>query len=217
MTTTDFETHPIGTGKRLAELEGLAFARRRTEYTCPVTDEDAEAAREAFCGHPGPEWASVPPGIRDRWRRVAEAVRDRLSGREMLAEPTYHDGYETGRRDEAQARAAVRDEPQPIDSADVRAPWERIPLNSTLSPERRIRLIIEDEAGDGWDGAYASEFACSETATVALYARPDPDAPIVGAIARVIASGAGARAVLDALRAAGYVIEPAPKAGELRA
>ena len=27
---TDFETHPIGTGKRLAELEGLAFARRRT-------------------------------------------------------------------------------------------------------------------------------------------------------------------------------------------
>ena len=30
--TTDFETHAIGTSKRLAELEGLAFARRRTEY-----------------------------------------------------------------------------------------------------------------------------------------------------------------------------------------
>ena len=58
-------------------------------------------------------------------------------------------------------------------SADV---WERIPLNSTLTPGRRIRLVIEDEAGDGWDGQYPNKFAWSETAAVALHAQPEPQA-----------------------------------------
>lgn len=107
--TTNFETHPIGTGKRLAELEGLAFARRRT---VPTTDEDAEAARAAYHAPvcPWPSWGNLDEVFRVPWRRVAEAVRDRLSGREMVASPTYEEGYEAGRRDEAQARAAVRDE-----------------------------------------------------------------------------------------------------------
>ena len=83
----DFETHPAGTARRLAELEGLAFARRRTEYTCPVTDEDAAAARRAFTDGCSP-WGDAAPSIRARWRRAAEAVRDRLSGREMVAGPS---------------------------------------------------------------------------------------------------------------------------------
>ena len=74
MTADDFETHPIGTGKRLAELEGLAFARRR-ECGC-TTDEDAIAAYRAWLGHDLP-WADLSEAYRGPWRRVAEAMRDR--------------------------------------------------------------------------------------------------------------------------------------------
>ena len=90
--------------------------------------------------------------------------------------------------------------PQPINPADVRV-GDRVRLTIDgvvmMTPDRRID--ISDLVGLLDDQPY--------TEKVYLVDRPDPDAPLVGTIARVIASGAGARAVLDAIRAE-YVIEP---------
>ena len=194
--TNDFETHPVGTARRLAELEGLAFARRRTEYTCPVTDEDADAARRA-CYADCPPWDDAPTSARDVWRRVAEAVRDRLSGREMVA---------VARPD---TRPNTEDLPgallgQPIDPADLRPGDEFV-----CTYRYRVDIL-----GD-WDPSEKH----GQAIEYHLLDRPDPDVKLHAAIE----SAWDATDVFDAatfvaaLAAAGYVIEPRPTTGDLHA
>ena len=111
----------------------------------------------------------------------------------------YHD-QGLGYRTRCYASRTATPAPQLIDPADVRV-GDRVRLTIDgvvmMTPDRRID--ISDLVGLLDDQPY--------TEKVYLVDRPDPDAPLVGTIARVIASGAGARAVLDALRAE-YVIEP---------
>ena len=93
--------------------------------------------------------------------------------------------------------------PQPIDPADVRV-GDKVRAVATLSVTEVLSCAI---GGTMDDGAAIWLHTGDSGVTCYLLDRPDPDAPLVGAIARVIASGAGARALLDALRAE-YVIEP---------
>ena len=217
----DFETHPIGTGKRLAELEGLAFARRGAEYTRPVTDEDADAARRAFHADGCSPWGDATPSIRARWRRAAEAVRDRLSGREMVASPTYEEGYETGRRDEAQARAAVRDE-QPIVPRDVR-------VGDLLAITYLTVVTGQDDEYNISTDDYQRHNLHAYNASARLVCRPDPDVELVESLARAAKKFdaldatddwnyylKSARATLAALRKT-HTIEPRPTTGDLHA
>jgi hypothetical protein len=191
MMTTDFETHPIGTGKRLAELEGLAFARRRTEYTCPVTDEDAIAAYRAWLGIDLPDPRGIGEAEFARWRRVVEAIRDRLSGREMVAVA------------QPDTRPGTEDLPgallgQPIDPADLKPGDE-------FACTYRYRV---DSLGD-WDPSGKH----GQAIEYHLLDRPDPDAELHAAIEAAwdAADAFDAATFVAALRSAGYVIEPAPK------
>lgn len=153
----DFEAHPVGTARRLAELEGLAFARRRTEYACPVTDEDADAARRAYYADNCSPWDDAPTSARDVWRRVAEAVRDRLSGREMVA--VAHP--DTRPNTEGLPGALLG---QPIDLADLR-PGDVF--------EARQQQHVDAEG-------YR---VCTGAITYYLLDRPDPDAALIEAMA----------------------------------
>jgi hypothetical protein len=191
MMTNDFEAHPVGTGKRLAELEGLAFARRRTEYTCPVTDEDAAAARDAYHAHfcpPPPPWVDLDEAYRGPWRRVAEAIRDRLSGREMVA-----------------AHSAMC----PIDPADVRkGDRVRVVYSVTISTP-------PNENGKGWTGTDAGD------RSFYLLDRPDPDAERVAAVCQRLHFAHGVKASPEMLACTltelGFTIEPRPTTGDLHA
>ena len=214
--TTDFETHPVGTGRRLAELEGLAFARRRTECGC-TTDEDAIAAYRAWLGIDLPDPRGIGEAEFVRWRRVAEAVRDRLSGREMVASPTYEEGYETGRRDEAQARAAVRDE-QPIVPRDVR-------VGDLLAITYLTVVTGQDDEYNISTDDYQRHNLHAYNASARLVCRPDPDAELIEGVATAIAASLSgtedswrseARAALAKIRET-HTIEPRPTTGDLHA
>ena len=95
--------------------------------------------------------------------------------------------------------------PQPIDPADVRV-GDRVRIVTTW--EVSITEVHDIALGGKMDDDESVWIDTrDEDAAFYLVGRPDPDARIVEAIARAIAAGAGARAVLDALRAE-YAIEP---------
>ena len=178
---SDSETHPVGTGKRLAELEGLAFARRRTECGC-TTDEDAIAAYRAWLGIDLPDFRGIGEAEFVRWRRVAETMRDRLSGREMAAEDLPDTCPDT-----EDLRGALRG--QPIDPADVR-------VGDIYEMRNRCRRTAGGSLG--------------LSVTYYLLDRPDSDAELHAAIEAAWdgTHTLDAAAVVAALAAAGYTIEP---------
>ena len=185
----------------------LPSERLRRECGC-TTDEDAIAAYRAWLGIDLPDdFGGMGEAEFVRWRRVAEAIRDRLSGREMVASPTYEEGYETGRRDEAQARAAVRDEPRPIVPRDVRV--------GDLLAITYVTVVTgqDDEYNISTDDYQRHNLHAYNASARLVCRRPDPDAALHAAIEAAwdAADAFDAATFVAAIRSAGYVIEPAAK------
>ena len=140
----------------------------------------------------------IPPCPREDCRATIDHFHGLNTGDTYACERLH--GARCGRHEEGNslisrcyAPRTATPAPQPIDPADVRV-GDRVRIEYS-------GLVEKAPSDDGW--------TVSEIRDRRFYLldRPDHDAPIVGTIARVIASGAGARAVLDALRAE-YVIEP---------
>jgi len=181
----------------------------RTPQACSLTlgrsacyDHDADDPRRCYAPRvPAPAALREPVALPTA-EEVARAVLDARDSRFGWTSTWENQslGFRSDRIAEAQAAldliASRVLAPEQQDGSN----WERIPLNSTLDPRRRIRLVIEDEAGDGWDGQYASEFAWSETAAVALYAEPRSEGPREK-VCRLLSHAHGVTVTVDQLAA----------------